>query len=166
MNNLQKMINTTQNQLIKQEEQIKAKLDSLDNYIDSLLGKQAVSHCDIDEKTFPQEVLASLNSSNQELHKLKNSLIKEKNSQIYTNDIKCAITSISNIKNNIKSIQNRLISAQNTMALKGDIKNADKLAKISFELNFSNHMFVNEASSSVVDIKNILTNSKQKGLTK
>ena len=159
MKNLQKMISFSQNKLIEKEQQIKNQLENLDNYIDCMLCGENTNAISIDEKAFPKEVFDKLNESNLELNKLKNSLIKEKNSKIYSSNVKSAITSIANMKNCLKNVQNKIIYAQNAFALKGDIKNADKLAKISFELNYSNHMFVKKASADVVDIKQIMINN-------
>ena len=53
----------------------------------------------------------------------------------------------------IKNASSSVILAQNKCALNGDIKNADKLAKISLELNYENHMFVRNASEEIKTLK-------------
>ena len=83
-------------------------------------------------------------------------MIKEKNNAIYASDVKSAICSVANIKNSLKNVQNKLILAQNKCAMRGDIKNADNLAKISLELNYQNHMFIKHASPDVADLKQII----------
>lgn len=159
MNNLQKMINSTNNQLKKQESLVKSKLEELEHYIDLIANNNNNSNYLINQKEFNDKVFKNLNDTNSTLYMLKNSLIKEKNSNIYTNDVKSAISCIANIKNSIKFTQNKLIKAQNICALKGNIESADVLAKISLELNFQNHMFVKNASTEVVSLKQLVQNN-------
>ena len=151
------MINNTKTQLQQQEQLVQNKLQQLDNYIECLLGNNASSVQEIDENVFPNEVCKDLTCANTALLKFKNQLSEEKQDvKDFSSEVCGAITSIANIKNSINNAQAKLIYAQNKCALNGDIINADKLAKISFELNYQNHMFVKNASSNVYDLKQII----------
>ncbi len=157
MNNLQKMINSSKNQLQKQESLVMSKLAELDNYIDILTSNNDNVKA-LNQEDFSNNVNKNLTITTSTLSNLKNSLIKEKNSNIYSKDVKCAITTIAKIKNSLKNAQIKLIKAQNACAMRGDIASADNLAKISLELNYHNHMFVKNASADVVDLKQIIQN--------
>ena len=152
MSNLQSIITKTKFELKKQETQMNLQLNELKSYIESILDRKNQNY-EINENEFASKINSHLEKMKKTLSGLNSELKNEKNSKQINEKILDAIYPISSMITSIKNASSSLILAQNQCALNGDLKNADKLAKISLELNYENHMFVKKASEEIKVLK-------------
>ena len=152
MNNLQEVITKTKFELKKQETQMNSKLNELKSYVECILNSKEQEK-EINENEFTLKINNHLSSMQKILKGFNQELKNEKNLFEINKKIIDAIYPISSMITSIKNASSSVILAQNKCALNGDIKNADKLAKISLELNYENHMFVRNASEEIKTLK-------------
>lgn len=152
MSNLQSIITKTKYELKKQETQMNLQLNELKSYIKSILDRESQEK-EINEIEFTLKINSHLEKMKNTLAGLNSELKNEKNLKQINEKIIDAVYPISSMIRSIKNASSSIILAQNQCALSGDIKNADKLAKISLELNYENHMFVRKASEEIKALK-------------
>ena len=155
MNNLQEVITKTKFELKKQETQMNSKLNELKSYVDCIMNSNEHEK-EINEYDFTLRISKHLSSMQKTLKGFNQELKNKKNLFEINKKIIDAIHPISSMITSIKDASSSVILAQNKCALNGDIKNADKLAKISLELNYENHIFVRNASEEIKILKQSL----------
>ena len=152
MKNLQEIITHTKLELKKQETQMQKQLDELMEYVDSL-SKLEETKTNINENDFSQNICQSLTNAQKTLKNLNIKLKNINNLSESNKKIIDAVYPISSMITSIKGVASSVILAQNQCALSGNLQNADKLAKISLELNYENHVFVKNASEEIKILK-------------
>jgi hypothetical protein len=148
MNNINPLIL----ELKKQNLELQQELKELKDITNCILSNKDYSNVSFDEKHIQEVVKCRLTHTNNILQRYAIQVKKQKNN-INKTDVLAPLISISDIINQIKSIEKDIVEAQIKCALNNDCKFADKLVKVSLELNYFNHKFTEKAGKEIKDLK-------------